>query len=288
MFSRFICAVVLSGTLASIFAASDEILVIEQEYDIIEQRKGGPQARDVQQILYIHKDFVCIDEFGGKQGQNALTKSIMLDLKNKKIIDLNHTSKIIVTESFDERRSRIESPKKQIESDLADMAPGAQKTRAEKLYLALLDDKLRFAISKDPEAEKTLGKVACKAVKVIVENAPESAPFNAYLHPSLELPYDNTEVLYLLQIIGKRLSEFLRQNKETFKYVPMELHLNLAVGGRLDTKVVSVAFIENAKLDLSSRGDLGSPFNVPTDYEEGQKKPGPKTEKNDGSQERPD
>ena len=288
MFSRFICAVVLSGTVASMLVASDEIMVIEQDYNIIEQSKGGAQARDVRQKLYIHKDFICIDEFGGKQEQNAPTESIMLDFKNRKIINLDHSLKKSVTESFDERRRRIESRKKQIESDLSDMAPGAQKTRAEKLYFALLDDKRRFALSKDPGADKTIGEAVCKQVKVIVEDAPEGAPFEACLHPSLELPYDNTEVLYLLQIIGKRLAEFLHQNKETFKYVPMELHLDLAAGGRLDTKVIRVALTDNSKLDFTSRGKLGSPFDVPTDYEERQKKPGPKTEKNDGSQERPD
>ncbi len=60
----------------------------------------------------------------------------------------------------------------------------------------------------------------------------------------------------------------MRKHKETFKRLPMELHLDLAAGGRLDTKVISVTKTEKSALDVSGRGALGSPFSIPEGYDE--------------------
>ena len=81
------------------------------------------------------------------------------------------------------------------------------------------------------------------------------------------------------------MSEFLRVHKERFKYVHMELHLDLATGGHLDTKVISVMKMEKSNLPSEARGTLGSPFMAPTNYERVKKvkKPAPKKE-----DERPD
>jgi len=105
----------------------------------------------------------------------------------------------------------------------------------------------------------------CKPVKVQVEDMADYVPLEGLMHPDLELPYDNADVLYLLNIIGKHMAEFLRENREKFKYVPLELHLDLAAGGKLDTKAVSVQKVMLDKLDLAARGPLGNPFVVP-DY----------------------
>ena len=263
--------------------AADEVLVMEQDYNIIEQGKEGIRAKDYRQKIYIHKDVICIDEYGGKDGK--LTESVILDMKNKKIVDLYHTDKTKVTEDFNARRKRIERRRKNAEEDLAAQPPGPQRDRLEKLYRALLDDKRRFALAPEPGPVKTLLGLECKPAKVIAEGEAGYVPLEAWLHPNLELPHENAEVLFLLQIIGEKMADFLHKHKDLFKHLPMELHLDLAAGGRLDTRMLSVTKVEVNGLDLGARGDLGTPFVVPPDYEERQRRPQPKVEKKD---ERPD
>ena len=278
MIALFLLAVVAS--FGAPLSAEEEILVIEQDYNIVETgNKEGPSARDVRQKIYISSEFVCIDEFGGKAGELTLAEVIMIDLKNKQIININPQARKKVTESFEDRRKRIESRKKTAESDLAAQPDGPQKEKMEKLYRALLDDRRKFAVAKEVPPGKTLANVPCRPVKIVDADKPEYAPLEAQLHSQLELPYDNTEVLYLLQLIGRKMADFLRVHKETFKYVPMELHLDLAAGGSLDTKVVSVTKVEKSKLDFTSRGTMGNPFMVPENLEERKiRRPPPKQE----------
>ncbi len=252
--------------IAASAAASEEVIVIEQDYNIIEQSgKDGPTAKDVRQKVYIHRDFLVIDENGGKQGATTPTETILVDFKNRQIIQLDHENKKKVVESFEDRRKRIETRKKNAEKDLADQPAGVQRNKMEKLFRALLDDKRRFKLAEDPGPARNLVGMECKPVKVQVEDMADYVPLEGLMHPDLELPYDNADVLYLLNIIGKHMAEFLRENREKFKYVPLELHLDLAAGGKLDTKAVSVQKVMLDKLDLAARGPLGNPFVVP-DY----------------------
>jgi hypothetical protein len=252
---------------AAFGAAEDQILVVEQDYNIIESSKDGPAARDVRQKLYIHKDMVCIDEYGGKEGDKP-TESIIVDLKNRKIVNLNHMDKKKVTEDFDVRRKRLEKKKKNADEDLAAQPAGPQRDRVAKLYRALLDDKRRYALAENPGPAKTLAGASCSLVKIVAEDAPEYTPLEAYLHPQIEVPYENADMLYLLQIIGDKLAGFMRKHKETFKHLPMELHLELAAGGRLDTKVITVTNVDRNEFNTNSRGGLGNPFTAPANYEE--------------------
>jgi len=270
-----LATLIFTGTLHA-----EEILVIEQDYKIIEHGKGGAEAKDVRQIMYISPYFICIDDVGGAGG-GMPTESIILDLKARQIINLNHTDKVKVVESFDDRRKRIETRKQTLLSDRDAMPEGKQKENFLKMWNAFLDDKRKFAVAKDPGAAAKLGGVDCKPIRIVDADKPDDAPMTAQLHPQLELPYDNTEVLYLLQLIGKRLAEFLHANKEAFKYVPMELHLDLAAGGRLDTKVVSVKKLKRENLDINARGALGNPFEVPDSYKDGAKIKRPPVRKED-------
>ena len=152
---------------------------------------------------------------------------------------------------------------------------GPQRDRVEKLYRALLDDKRRYAFDKNPGAAKMLTGVSCQPVKVIAEDVADYVALEACLHPEIELPYDSAEMLYLLQIIGERMSEFMRKHKDQFKKMPMELHLELAAGGRLDTKVVSFEKIDKERVTSNLRGTLGSPFVVPDNYDETRRAPAP-------------
>ena len=285
---RLSMTVTVLGLAAATFLAShasddsDEVLVIAQDYSIAELGKGGMEAKDVRQIVYVRRDFVCIDDVGKGQGANpAIVETIMLDLKNRLIINLDHANKKKVTESFEARGKRLDDKKKIAREDIDGINPGPQKDKVERLWHAMLDDSRRFALEADVVPAKAIAGVKCKEVQVAVafEKAANGGPYvpmEAFLHPDLELPYDNTEVLYLLRLIGKHLSDFLRENKETFKKVPMELHIDLAAGGKLDTKVVSVEKTTISKLDFSSRGALGNPFEIPANYTEKDKTLTPK------------
>jgi hypothetical protein len=265
--------------IVAIGQAGEQVLVIEQDYNIVEQGKEGINAKDIRQKLYISKDMITIDDLGGSDAK--ATESIIIDLKNRKIINLNHIDKKKVTEDFDARRKRLDTKKKNIQQDYDNQPAGPQKDKLEKLYRALLDDKRRFALAKDAGAKKTLMGIECIPVKVIAEEQPDYIPFEAQVNPDLELPYDNAEVLYLLQIIGEKMSEFMKKHKEIFKHVPMEIHLDLAAGGRLDTKVVSIQKMDKERLTADLRGPLGNPFVVPENYDEQQRRVPPKVQKGD-------
>jgi hypothetical protein len=265
----FLCAVI----------SAEEILVIKQDYNIVETTtKGGAKAKDIRQILYISSDFICIDELGGKDGDKII-ESIMLDLKNKQIINVDHENKKKVTESFEDRRKRIEQRKKIAQQDIDNHDPGRRRDDLIGLYRALLDDKRRFSFAQDPGEAKVVAGVKCNPLKIVAEDVKDYVPLQAQLHPEVPLTYDNAEVLYLLQIIGKRMADFMREHKDKFKYVPMELHLDLAAGGTLDTKVVSVEKLEKAKLSPRALGDA---FVIPP-YVEVQKRrpPTPKRDEKD-------
>ncbi len=260
----FVCAI---GCLRA--SEPVDVLLISQDYVILEQGKGGAQAKDVRQNIYITRDFLCIDDMGGKQGTLVVDETIMVDLKNRQIINLDHKNKKKVVESFEDRRKRLETIKRSNQGDIDALSPGPQRDKVEKLWRAMLDDNRKFQL--DSTGEKELAGVKCKSVKISDSKQSDYVPFEASLHPDLEMPYDNTEVLYLLKIIGKHLADFLRENKEMFKKVPMELHIDLAAGGRLDCKVVDVKRTTSDKLDLTARGALGSPFEVPANYTEAAK-----------------
>jgi len=272
----FVCAVMACVSLqVSRARASQDVLVIEQEYDLIENARDGVTAKNIRQKIYITKEFMCIDEYGGARAGDAPTESIVIDFKNKEIINLDHENKKKVTEGFEARRKRLEDDHNNKQRDLKDQEEGPQKQYIAKLYRAMLDDSRKFALAKDPGSEKTISGVACKPVKVIDADAPDYAPLQASVHPDVELPYDSAEVLYLLKIIGKNMSKFLSEHKSVFKYVPMELHLDLAAGGKLDTQVVNVQKMSLTSLDPKARGTLGSPFDLPP-YEEKQHAPPPR------------
>lgn len=288
MRSFLLCALMFPLSLVALSTmsaarAAEEVLVIEQDYNIVEMGKGGAEGKDVRQILYICRDFVCIDELGGTASGPKIVESIMLDLKNRKIINLDHQNKKILTESFESRRKRIDDKKKEARDNIEGISEGPQRDKVEKLWHAMLDDNRHFVLVPDVNPPKTIANVECKQVTVKVEKEKGYTPMEAYLHPDLELPYDNTEVLYLLRIIGRHLADFLRENKDTFKKVPMELHIDLAAGGKLDTKVVNMTKTTTDKLDITARGALGNPFEVPANYTEKDKaipqSTNPKTEK---------
>lgn len=225
---------------------AEDVMVIEQDYNLVRPDKQGVEARDIRQKMYLTKNMLRIDEFGGASKQAS--ESYLIDLKKRLIIDLDHENLTKLVETFEQRAARIGVRKQKIKDDI-DALEGPQKEKTERLYRALLDDNRSFELVQDKEENREVAGVSCKSLKVVDRNQPDYEPLSLYLHPKKELPYDSAEVLYLLQLIGGKMREFLNQNKEKFKQVPMEMTVDLAAGGTLRVKVVSLEETETEKLD---------------------------------------
>lgn len=245
-------------------AAADSVMYVEQDYSIVRQEKDGVEAKDIRQKLYLTADAVRIDEYAGPSKQP--TESYLIDFKARQIVNLDHEKLNKLTESFDGRKERIEKRKQKIREDLEALPEGKQREQTQRLYRALLDDQRAYKVERPKDlAELEVLGVKAEAVRIVDERDPAYVPLATWLHPDLEVPYDNAEVLYLLQIIGPKMAQFLRENKSVFRRLPMKLELDLAAGGTLKTQVVKVESVERRKL----AGDL---FQVPEGYKE--KKPG--------------
>jgi len=81
----------------------------------------------------------------------------------------------------------------------------------------------------------------------------------------MDMPYDNSEVLFLIKIVGEKMAQFLKSKPAVFSRVPMEMHLQTAEGGKLDTKVVNVTKMKLDAFDPKTR-PLGNPFVTPEGY----------------------
>ena len=245
--------------------ASDDLIVVEQDYSIVEHAKNGYNAKDVRQILYITADAVAIDEFGDNNSKSP-TETFVIDLKNKRIVNLDHTEKkILLNESFAERRKQIVEYKKRVQRDMDATPAGAMKNTLLKLFGPMMDAEREYKVVEEPELKDVAG-LKCKSVKIVDAKDPAFKAFETVLHPEIEMPYDNSEVLFLLKIVGEKMAQYLKENATTFGHVPMEMHLTLAEGGKLDLKVVSVKKMKADAFDPATR-KLGDPFKIPDDYE---------------------
>lgn len=274
----FLSAMVLSASIIAgssnhIHAADEDLLIVEQDYNIAEAAKDF-NAKDIRQILYVTREYLCIDEFG--DGGKTPTESYIIDMKNKHIVNLDHVNKqILLDEAFEDRRKRIVESRKQTEEDVAAMPEGKQRDRLIKLYRAMLDAGREFKTEVLPE-KKTIAGEACQVIRVSDSKDEKYVPLEVAVHPTLDMPFDNWEVLFLLKIIGEKLSNALHEKVALFDRVPMEMHIDLAVGGKLDTKVISVKKLKRNEFDPKSRA-LGDPFAMPADYTPIAKKSGPAT-----------
>jgi hypothetical protein len=86
-------------------------------------------------------------------------------------------------------------------------------------------------------------------MRIVDQNAEGYEPMTAYLHPDLEMPYNSADVLYLLQIVGPHMRDFLNKNKSQCRRLPMEMTVDLAAGGTLHFQVVKVEKVKKDKLD---------------------------------------
>lgn len=225
--------------------AAEDVLVIEQDYNLVRPDRQGVEAKDIRQRMYLSKKMVRIDEFGGASKQP--TESYMIDLTQRLIIDLDHENLTKTVETFEQRSARIEARKRKIQGDIAALQ-GPQKEKTQKLYRALLDDDRSFEMVEKKEKKEIAG-VECKQISIVDRSNEAYEPMVLHLHPKKEMPYDSAEVLYLLQIVGGKMRQFLNENRGKLKKVPMEMTVDLAAGGTLKVKVVSLQETETTKLD---------------------------------------
>ncbi len=258
-------------TLAAIFGvclcslrASEDIIILEQDYSIVETSKGkGVEAKDTRQVLYITRDIVAIDEFGDNGA--TPTETFLVDMKFQRIVNIDHTEKkILLDESFADRRNQIHQRMKHVQSDIDGLDPGAGKSRLAKMYLTMLDGAREFGVEEVP-GEKEIAGVKCKTVKLVDMKDPYYPTATLALHPDMDMPYDNSEVLFLMKIAGEKMAQFLKSKQSVFSRVPMAMHLQTAEGGTLDTKVVKVTKMKLDAFDPKTR-PLGNPFATPEGY----------------------
>lgn len=264
--------VVFWGLVLAFPLRAEDVLVIEQDYNLVRPDKDGVAGKDVRQRMFISKRLVRIDEFGGESKQP--TESFLIDLKQRLLINLDHGDMTKLVETFEQRAARIELRKQKVLGDIQSLA-GPQKEKIEKLYQALLDDERSFEMVQDKE-KVNVGGVDCKQIRIVDRRNPDYEPMVLALHPKKEMPYDSAEVLYLLQIVGGNMREFLNQNKDKLKQVPMSMTVDLAAGGTLNVKVVNVDETTTDKLDPAL-------FLIP-DYKDRSPRAPRKDRKVDGSQ----
>ncbi|MCW8131217.1 MAG: hypothetical protein KIS92_12785 [Planctomycetota bacterium] len=238
-------------------AWAEEVLVVEQSYNVVKSKVE--ESKDIRQKLYMSSNWIRIDEYAGEG--KAPSETFLIDLKKETIVNLDNENLTKTTETFEQRRKRMEERKAKAREDLANVPEGAQKEKLEKLYKALLDDERSFEIVKDKNDSKEIAGAKAESIRVVDARNKDYVPLKAYMHPEIELPYNSAEVLFILQIIGGRMKEYLNKNRRDFRRLPMEMELDLAAGGTLKTMVLSVEKVNRETLDKGIAA-------VPDDYKE--------------------
>ena len=90
-------AILVAVLIAATLRASDDMLILTQDYTLLESAKDGLSAKDVRQIMYITRDAVCIDEYGGNNDKMP-SESYLIDIKNQRIVNLDHDNKQLSVE----------------------------------------------------------------------------------------------------------------------------------------------------------------------------------------------
>lgn len=232
-------------------AESGEVLVVEQDYNLVTPAKQD--GKDVRQRLIVAKDWMRIEEYATKG--SAPTETTIIDMQTEKIVTLfqdkgpdQTISDFKRTVTFEERRARIEKSRASLMKDADKLPEGSERDLWLQMNHVLLDEKRKFELlgnKKTSETKDLLGVIAEKAVVGDGRDKKFTA-LTAYLHPDVMMPADSAEVLYLLQLIGPKLKEFLDLNKALFRRLPLEMELDVVGGGVLKTKVTKVSWMHEA------------------------------------------
>jgi hypothetical protein len=242
---------ILAGVLLVVLAGwvhAEEVLVVEQDYNLVRADKEGMAGTDGRQKMVVAEDWIRIDEFTGTSKQPVET--YLIDLEKKLIVNLDNEKLTKTVETFDQRRERLEQRKKKIKADLDNLPEGPQKKKTEQLHRALLDDERSYKLISDKNAEKKkIADVECIPMKIVDQNTEGYEPMTAYLHPDIELPHNTADMLYLLRLVGGHMRDFLNKNKSQCRRLPMEMTLDLPLGGSLHVQVIKVEKVKRDKLD---------------------------------------
>lgn len=217
-------------------AKGEKVLILEQDYTLVDMDEKGPKPKAVRQLVYITPGQVQVDEYAA--GAKRPKETVLLDLDREEIYNIDHKRREMTRETFDARRKRLEKQKENIRRDLKEIV-GPQREKVRRLYKGMLDDERRYKADMSGKPE-TLAGVECRRIRIYDLRERDYSPLTMYVHPKIKLPYDSEEALYLLKLVGRRLADFMRKNKALLRSLPMKLHLQTAGGGTLDVTVRKV------------------------------------------------
>lgn len=253
-FSAIACGLALAaaGLCAHVWAAeSGEVLVVEQDYNLTTPAKQD--GKNVRQRLFVAKDWMRIEEYAA-QGA-APTETTIIDMQTEKIVTLfqDHGTDQTISDfkrtvTFEQRRERIEKTRANLMKDADKLPEGSERDIWLQMNHVLMDEKRKFELQGNKKTSETKDLLGVQAEKAAVGDGRDKkyTALTAYLHPDVVMPADSAEVLYLLQLIGPKLKEFLDLNKALFRRLPLEMELDVVGGGLLKTKVTKVSWMREA------------------------------------------
>jgi hypothetical protein len=209
-------------------------VIVTQKYAIA-QADDPEGTRDVIQKLYLGRNKILIEDE---------VETVLIDMKAETITTYSHRRKTYSKETFADRRKRIEENKADLRADLNQVVGAEQRRKLLKLYRYLLDDDRRYRIEWPGGEKGEFAKVAgVECRRVCVRDEDGNLVYDGYVHPEIEMPCESAEVLYLTQIIGRKLADTIRSD-ERLKKLPMSLTLASARGGQLKAEVVRIEIVE--------------------------------------------
>ena len=232
--AAILAAAALSFAFATAGAARAAEIIVTQKYSFA-QADDAEGTRDVVQRLYLGKEKILIEDE---------VETVLIDLKGETITTYYHKRKTYLKETFAERRKRIEDAKADLRADMDQVVGTEQRKKLRKLYRYLLDDERRYRIDwpGGEQGEKaTVAGVECRRVRVFDDDG--NIVYDGRVHPELEMPYESAEILYLMQIIGRKLADAIKSDSG-MKKLPMSLTLMSARGGTVKAEAIKVETVE--------------------------------------------
>jgi hypothetical protein len=233
---------------------AEDVLVVEQDYSAVDADRKSI-ARNVHQTMYLSPRWIRIDEFEAPNDQPS--ESIMVDLDKRILVTLTPTtdrsSYYKVVESFSDRRARILQRVEKLKADL-NSQPADTRPDFLRKHQSALDGELEFKLQKGSAQDaKQIANTQSIPLTIQTGSSEATPPLKLYPHPEIRLPYESAEVLFLLHIVGGKMERFLREHKAEFQFLPLEMDLDLASGGRLTLIVKDVKRVarETLRPDLN-------------------------------------
>lgn len=257
----------LAAACAGAAEEGGSVLVVHQTYNVTRVNKDG-ECKDVRQVLYMTKDGIRIDEFDGTGSSETPSETTLINLKTETVVRIvqEDGARMKITQSFFDRRLRMDEMKNKAEGDIKAHPKGKGRDELERFHRAILAQKKDLRLAKDETEAKAFEGARVPATVVSDKEAKDRPAIKAWLNTKVELPYDSAEVLYLLQLTGKGTKFFLEEHKDEFRFLPMEMEMRLPAGGYLHTRVTQVERRPRADVTASLRQQMGANADFDNDY----------------------